>query len=854
MIAHQQVIRYENLVNLQRQHSRAILARNCAASIYCLALNGSNTLQGAKGNVREPLGHDHSGQLSIMGLSDDNYRRSEFTIGEDMFPPGVPMPPTRTLPAQFECQICFEVNKYQKPSGWTKHVHEDIQPFICTFSECKEPKSFKWKSSWLRHENEFHRALEWWVCQFEDCRYPCYRKDNFLQHLAYIDRCYHETAHKSQEEPCKFCGKTFNTWKQLSIHLAKHMEQIFLPILRIISELPYDANNSLRDMFDKATDTASQSGGNGLPTEMIPTQVSPSITNLDHEQFLRPEGEDEEAWELQSIASLNTFRDSALGSSLPSGISISTVQGLPRSAQEEVFVILSSDTELQFLFEEAARRMSKPRFVRNIRRLFLRFHGDLQNSAVDPREKDAASIVERHAQCLYDLELLGKEIDAFQIPRKFIYHDETPRGLTPRATYPWIFSQNFSGDGNERLYLSTTIDMLTDLWGPSWQIISNSEPDRIQQYDIGNGAIIPWMSSVRGDGRAPSVHSSEVFCHWTSFKDWGGTEVEVQPNQSPSSRKYFLPSDTLLIGASQEFGLHVNQGCISSTERLSTIKTHLDQQGALRSLKTFRPRRYANSHAVQVQGSAMGIISAAGTVTYKHRNGNTMKDALMERWRHDLRNPVDLEAFSGVEVSLCTGNARRRRLLHLLGSPNMRNYLRGISFRWVSEACEHAYFRALRCPRSFRKFWKGSSEYQDNVGDAITKCLDALEETGIDRDSRELRALWVESFNVEGESDGESEDESEIYVNPEATSLLAPITTPLTVSSFFEEWIVTLFRSEHTWTGFLEDSEESLTMAIVGTTCLDFDYKGYGRRCSKARPYLANQIQIQGVSLCFKPL
>ncbi|KAL5326636.1 hypothetical protein ACEPPN_004323 [Leptodophora sp. 'Broadleaf-Isolate-01'] len=38
--------------------------------------------------------------------------------------------------------------------------------------------------------------------------------------------------------------------------------------------------------------------------------------------------------------------------------------------------------------------------------------------------------------------------------------------------------------------------------------------------------------------------------------------------------------------------------------------------------------------------------------------------------------------------------------------------------------------------------------------------------------------------------------------------------------------------SEHTWAGFLEDSEESLTMAILGTNCLDFDHGGYGRRCS----------------------
>lgn len=49
----------------------------------------------------------------------------------------------------------------------------------------------------------------------------------------------------------------------------------------------------------------------------------------------------------------------------------------------------------------------KPRFVRNIRRLFLMFHRDLLANARDVREKDAAMIIKRHAEWLanrvYDL-------------------------------------------------------------------------------------------------------------------------------------------------------------------------------------------------------------------------------------------------------------------------------------------------------------------------------------------------------------------------------------------------------------------------------------------------------------------
>ena len=102
-----------------------------------------------------------------------------------------------------------------------------------------------------------------------DCGHVCYRKDNFLQHLVrehkytepaqktkaaikkansmdpaweMLERCHHETLTKPQSEPCKFCGKTFNTWKKLMVHYTKHMEQICLPVLRLVEIADVDGN------------------------------------------------------------------------------------------------------------------------------------------------------------------------------------------------------------------------------------------------------------------------------------------------------------------------------------------------------------------------------------------------------------------------------------------------------------------------------------------------------------------------------------------------------------------------------------------------------------------------------------
>ncbi|CZS94721.1 hypothetical protein WAI453_013392 [Rhynchosporium graminicola] len=262
-IARQQVIRYKSLLELRVKHSQDINARKCSAGPHCSAVQTEA--------LGKPLEQDQTplGLYVVTEFSDTDSNPGDGTLTEDTFPQGVPMPPTKNLPAEFECQLCFKAKRFQKPSDWTKHVHEDVQPFTCTYETCKESKSFKRKADWVRHENERHRRLEWWICQVDECQHPCYRKDNFLQHLVrehkfpepkektkaaikkarlsepawkMLEQCHKETANQPQDEPCKFCGKTFTTWKKLTVHLAKHMEHISLPILRLVEAKSIDAN------------------------------------------------------------------------------------------------------------------------------------------------------------------------------------------------------------------------------------------------------------------------------------------------------------------------------------------------------------------------------------------------------------------------------------------------------------------------------------------------------------------------------------------------------------------------------------------------------------------------------------
>jgi len=284
-IAQEQLRRFKKLMDFKIKHAQALAVGKCSSGKHCTELGGEPTYLPSKSSSREP-DMPHAGfSVSGLGPSDDDVNAlAEGLVTPAQFPPGVPMPPVKRLAAEFECSLCFKVKKFHKPSDWSKHVHEDVQPFTCTFATCAEPKSFKRKADWVRHENERHRQLEWWMCNMNDCSHKCYRKDNFVQHLVrehklpepkvkttktgkpavrgpssqkarnskhsdmdesndeidqvwkLVEECRHETPKNPKDEACKFCGNVCNSWKKLTVHLAKHMEQISMPVLGVVKQ------------------------------------------------------------------------------------------------------------------------------------------------------------------------------------------------------------------------------------------------------------------------------------------------------------------------------------------------------------------------------------------------------------------------------------------------------------------------------------------------------------------------------------------------------------------------------------------------------------------------------------------
>jgi len=99
---------------------------------------------------------------------------------------------------QRECQSCFKAKKFQVPSDSPKHVRKDKQPSNCTY-DLEEPKYFKRKAEWLRHEDERHRHLEWRAPQVDDGEQPCELKNSSILGLQYTLGTYEYDAALHQD-------------------------------------------------------------------------------------------------------------------------------------------------------------------------------------------------------------------------------------------------------------------------------------------------------------------------------------------------------------------------------------------------------------------------------------------------------------------------------------------------------------------------------------------------------------------------------------------------------------------------------------------------------------------------------
>lgn len=66
------------------------------------------------------------------------------------------------------------------------------------------------------------------------------------------------------------------------------------------------------------------------------------------------------------------------------------------------------------------------------------------------------------------------------------------------------------------LYISTTIDAFSDIWGPLWKLKDQDNPDKYSTHIVGSGSVVQWKHNQLS---SPELRD-ERFCHWISNEEF----------------------------------------------------------------------------------------------------------------------------------------------------------------------------------------------------------------------------------------------------------------------------------------------------------------------------------------------
>ncbi|KAL9026470.1 MAG: hypothetical protein Q9196_004869 [Gyalolechia fulgens] len=135
--------------------------------------------------------------------------------------------------APFECPYCYCIVTAPSSASWSRHVFNDLQPYVCTVMECKTPtRLYTTKHEWLHHIKSTHRL------------------------------------HGHETRVCALCG---DDQASLGRHVARHLQELALFVL------PRNYADSDEDVSDAKADTSSNpsslDNGQGLFSAIAPKEL-----------------------------------------------------------------------------------------------------------------------------------------------------------------------------------------------------------------------------------------------------------------------------------------------------------------------------------------------------------------------------------------------------------------------------------------------------------------------------------------------------------------------------------------------------------------------------------------------------
>ncbi|KAL8944440.1 MAG: hypothetical protein Q9211_000582 [Gyalolechia sp. 1 TL-2023] len=185
------------------------------------------------------------------GVVDDNASDSAFTqtsyastliSGSRLTIPTAPEASRGGAP--FECPYCYCIVTAPNSASWSRHVFNDLQPYVCTDMDCKTPnRLYTTRHEWLHHMKTTHRQ------------------------------------HENETSVCPLCGDRQRDQASLGRHLARHLQELALFIL------PRNYADSDEDVSDAKADTSSNpsslDNGQGLSAAITNDDVLNDVTPVE---------------------------------------------------------------------------------------------------------------------------------------------------------------------------------------------------------------------------------------------------------------------------------------------------------------------------------------------------------------------------------------------------------------------------------------------------------------------------------------------------------------------------------------------------------------------------------------------
>ena len=341
----------------------------------------------------------------------------------------------------------------------------------------------------------------------------------------------------------------------------------------------------------------------------------------------------------------------------------------------------------------------------------------------------------------------------------------------------WVFKRTTGEPFNkEPLFLSTSLEDLTDLWGPAWIAECDDSPDQVHHVTVERGVI--YQPLIRDETLTPQ-HDG-VVCHWRAWDEIDATSWDAKP---------FTRHDQMVIGGEKDF--YVNPTCPLKD---GLLNQNFAQKNVEFTLGTDGQRHQLDMQTLSLQFSK--VVTIGYQASFKRMPGRTWKDMLLLEWSDERPSPSTLDVLLGLEISACTGNGRRVKLWELFNLPGIQQFIK-VTMPDELPASNSPFPSFLDSFSSgfgrFERRWVASSDFRRAARQIIRKVLQHLSYTGIDKDDC-LRAWWADSKALQG-----------FKINPK----------------------------QHRWVRMLHDTERTAVFAAISDLCLEFlGSRRYGSMCS----------------------